>query len=77
MVDTPLGFLKIPVCLIATECEREGKVVDTILPLTEGDGDIHLEIDWVPLDNNLVKVRRARCCYEDVVGSGSRKTGRH
>lgn len=56
MVDTPLGLVKIPVASIATECERDVKMVDAVLALTDGVGDIHMELDWVPLDNNLMKV---------------------
>ena len=57
MVDTPMGYIKIPILSIAKECERDAKPVDTILPLTDGGGDVHVELDWVPLDSNLTTVR--------------------
>lgn len=56
VVDTPLGLVKIPMASIATECERSAKEIDAVLSLTDGVGDLHLQVDWVPLDNNLMKV---------------------
>ena len=63
MVDTPIGYIKIPILSIAKECERDAKPVDAILPLTDGGGDVHVELDWVPLDSNLTTVCHITVLY--------------
>lgn len=60
MVDLPIGYVEIGIFTIAFDCERHGRTIDATLTLTDGAGDIHLEIEWVPLDSNPFRKRQLR-----------------
>lgn len=54
MVDTPLGYVKIPMAVVAKESLENNylEMIEATLPIEGGQGDIQLQLDWVPLNRH-------------------------
>lgn len=60
-MDTSLGFLKIPAESIALAAKKTTLgVVDATLEVQGGQGEVQMQMEWVPLDDNPIRKKRLR-----------------
>eukprot|EP00210_Caulerpa_lentillifera_P007137 g6827.t1 len=60
VVDLPIGYVNIGILAIAFDCAKGIKTIEATFTLIDGVGDIHLEIEWVPLDSNPFRKKQLR-----------------